>query len=284
MTELERMNSILSTLSRQVQELINKTPNPLFSKIDPFIAMGFSSTTVGSPIRRVVALGNNPDINAGTIPEDIWSGGGLYPWMTTTTSLEIVSSVANDSSADTGARTVLISGLRDDFTEISQVVSMNGLTPVPIPTGLFRIQSAAPTTAGSFGTNQGNLIIRDAGGGTTRAIVPAGYGIIRQSQFTVPSGYGLQIVSFLTCINRPSGTLDATLATYSRVKGGPYRLPLEVSVDGNPYRHDGLPGIGFTEGTDFGFRCTFASSNNMDITGAFLGVLIRNDYLNQIVY
>lgn len=55
--------------------------------------------------RRITALGNNPDVDTG-IHEDIWTGGGLYPWMTAATSLEIVSDSANDTAAGTGARTV----------------------------------------------------------------------------------------------------------------------------------------------------------------------------------
>lgn len=56
--------------------------------------------------RRITALGNNPDVDSAAVPEDIWSGGGAYPWMTGATSLEIVSSSANDTAAGTGARTV----------------------------------------------------------------------------------------------------------------------------------------------------------------------------------
>lgn len=259
-----------------------RTPGLLFNQVDPFVSIGFA-TTPTSPIRRIVALGNNPDVDTAT-PEDIWSGGGLYPWMTAATSLEVLSDNANDTALGTGARGVLINGLLGTYAESSQVVALNGLTPVPIPNQLLRIQTAAPTTAGSLGTNQGNITIRDAGGGTVRAIIPAGYGITRQSQYTVPLGYTLQIVSFLLCINRPSGVLDATIATYSKTQTGAYRLPLEVSIDGNPYRHDGLPGINFSEKTDFGFRCTFASGNNMDITAAFLGILMRNDYVSQLTF
>lgn len=254
----------------------------IFNKIDPFVAIGFA-TTPTSNVRRIVALGNNSDVDTAA-PEDIWSGGGLYPWMTTATSLEVVSDSANDTAAGTGARGVLINGLLGTYEESAQIVALNGLTPVAIPAQLLRIQTSAPTTAGSFGTNQGNITIRDAGGGTTRAIIPAGYGITRQSQYTVPLGYTLQIVSFLLCINRATAATDATIATYSKTATGPYRLPLEISIGNLPYRHDGLPGISFAEKTDFGLRATHVSANNMDITAAFLGILMKNDLVSTITY
>lgn len=227
--------------------------------------------------RRVTALGNNPDIDVA--PEDVWSGGGLYPWMTGATSLEIVSDSAADAAAGTGARTVTIAGLDTTYTEISQTVTLNGTTAVAIPTQLFRINGALIITAGSGGVNAGNLIVRDAGAGTTRAVIPLGYGITRQSQFTVPLGYTLQITSIVFSINRPSSSRDATIATFVQTSTGIYRMPLELSVDGNAYRQDGVPGIMLPEKTDFGLRCTAVSATNTDLTAAWLGVMKLNTAL-----
>lgn len=69
--------------------------------------------------RRVAAIGNNPDLDTATLPEEIWTGGGVYPWLTASTALEIVSSSANDTSAGTGARTVTINGLSDAYAEVA---------------------------------------------------------------------------------------------------------------------------------------------------------------------
>lgn len=224
-------------------------------------------------VRRIAALGHNADIDAA---EDIWSGGGFYPWLTASASLEIVSDNAADASAGTGARTVTINGLNAAWAEISQTVTLNGMTPVAIPTALYRVQSAFIMTAGSGQVNAGTVNIRDAGAGTVRAVLPAGYGTTRQSQFTVPAGYTLSIHSILVCINRPTSTRDATVATFVQLSTGAYRMPLEFSVDGNPYRHDGTPGIVLPEKTDFGLRCNYVSTANTDMTGAWLGIMRLN--------
>jgi len=221
--------------------------------------------------RRVAGLGNNPDIDAG--PEDVWTGGGIYPWMTGSTSLEIISTSADDAAAGTGARTVTINGLDTAYAEIAQTITLNGTTAVAVPTPLFRIQSALIMTAGTAKVNAGDLVIRDLGAGTSRAVIPLGYGITRQSQFTVPASYTLIINSLLLCINRPTSSRDATVATFIQSSTGIYRLPLEMSVDGNPYRHDGVPGIVLPEKTDFGIRCTYVSAGNTDLTAAWLGIL-----------
>lgn len=241
--------------------------------MDLNLAIGFGIFT---RYARTVALGNNPDIDIATVPEDVWSGGGLYPWMTASTALEIVSSDAADSAAGTGARTVSIVGLDAAYEPVTQVVTLNGTTPVPNPIELFRINSAIVATSGSGQVNAGTITIRDAGAGATRTLIALGYGITRQSQFTVRAGYTLQIISMLFNVQRQGTEPGATVATWVRAENGTYRMPLEITVGGNPYRHDGIPGVIVPEKSDFGLRCNAVKSNNTDITAGWLGILRAN--------
>lgn len=229
-------------------------------------------------LTRVTALGSNPDVDIGALPEDIWTGGGAYPFMTASTALEVVSSSANDAAAGTGARTLLILGLDVNYVPVSQTITLNGITPVAIPSNLFRINSAVIASAGSGKVNAGDLTIRDAGGGATRAIVPIGYGITRQSVYTVPAGFTLQVISFLIGFNETAGgNKFARFATFTQSPNGFYRMPLEIAVgDEPPYRHDGLPGITVPEKFDFCLRCTAVSNDNSSLTAAWLGVQRRN--------
>lgn len=157
-------------------------------------------------------------------------------------------------------------------------MTLNGLTPVAIPTSLFRINSALISSAGSGKTNAGNLTIRDSGGGTTRSMIPAGYGMTRKAIYTVPAGYTLTILSQLFCINRTGGVSRyATFANFVQSPNGFYRLPLEISIsERSPYRHDGNPPITIAEKNDYAIRCTSVSADNTDVTAAFLGVLKSN--------
>jgi hypothetical protein len=234
-------------------------------------------------VRRVAALGNNPDIDTGTFPETVWTGGGLYPWMTAATSLEIVSTSASDAAVGVGAITVLINGLDINYVEVAQTITLNGLTPIAIPIQLFRINNALVMTSGSTQTNVGDINIRDAGAGTVRGIIPAGYGITRQAVYTVPAGFTLSVHSILGSMVRSGASSSATIATFFRSLAGTYRLPLEFSIsDTVPYRHEGIPGIISTEKTDVALRCTFVSANNTALTAAFLGILIANTTLAQV--
>lgn len=267
------------------------TPTMPFSLIDPItglltsairdymIEVGFfSNTGAYAGQRRVTSLGNNPDIDTATTPEDIWTGGGAYPWMTGATSLEVVCASASDTSAGTGARTISIAGLKADYTELSQTITLNGVTPVAVPTQLFRINQVVMLTAGSGKVNAGDITVRDAGAGTTRAIIPTGYGISRQSIFTVPAGFTLQIVSQIFSINRVAAAAHATIANFIQTGlATAYRMPFEIGIsDAVPYRHDGAPGVTLAEKTDFCYRCTSVSGNNTDVTAGFLGVMRQN--------
>jgi len=229
--------------------------------------------------RKITQLGYNPSITSATslaAPQDFWPGGGAYPWMSSATSLEIVSASANDTAAGTGARTVAISGLDASFNPVIQVITLNGTTAVAIPTQLLRINSAVVASAGSGGVNAGNLTIRVSGGGATRGIVLAGYGTLRQSQYTVPAGFSLKITSYTASIINPTATLDMTIATYQgNPLTGSYALGVEVSPSLTAIQLLATNGLLIPEKSDFGFRATAASATLM-MTAGWSGVLIKN--------
>lgn len=265
-----------------------------YNKLDPLIAVGFMPTALTANIRRITALGNNPDVDTGSVPETIWSGGGLYPWMTGDTSLEVVSSgasAAQDAPGGTGMAAILLTLMNSSYVESTVAVTLNGTTPVAISGTWFRINGGITTTKGSGAPavgafNAGDILIRDAGGGTTRGIIPAGKGIMRQCIYTTPAGSSLQIISQYVGFNRGTGgvTKYLTAAGYIQNSSGVARRPLDLSCDGEPYRHDGIPGIMLPEKTDFAMDVLSVSGENSDVSGAFLGILMKNTLISALNY
>lgn len=264
-----------------------------FHKFDPSISVGFQSAAIGSPVRRVTGLGNNPDVDQSSVPEDVWSNGGLYPWMTGATSLEVLSSSAQDSPTGTGVSVVSLTLLDVNFNEFQVNVTLNGTTPVAIPGTFYRINGMLTITKGSGASsnrvfNDGDITVRDVGGGTVRGMMKAGKGIMRQCIFTTPAGYTLQVVSMYIGFNRGTGGgatryLTATTFTQNAITGIA-RTALDLSCNGESYRHDGLPGIIVPEKTDFALQVLSVSADNSDITGAFLGIMVRNDLIPSLDY
>lgn len=297
----QKILSSLKDIERQIRGLSgsnslleSKTPNLLFSQIDPLIAMGYSSISLTSPVRRMAILGNNPDVDQASVPETIWPAGGLYSWMTGATSLEAVSTSTQDSPTGSGIGTISLTLLDTNYVASNVPVVLNGTTAVPITGTWYRINQGLITVKGSGApatraSNVGDIIIRDVGGGTTRAIIQAGKGITRQAIFTVEAGYTLQIVSHYISLNRGTGggggvTKFLTVTNFIQNSLGLARQPLDITCDGEPYRHDGLPGIVIPEKTDYALQTLSVSADNSDVTGAFLGVLVRNDYISQLSY
>lgn len=249
-----------------------------FENLPRYLTLAVKGTST-SPIRRITALGNNPSISPGTVPEDIWPLGGVYPFLSAASALEILSSDIDDTSAGTGARTVLINGLDGNYDEVSQTVTMNGTTPVSIPTPLLRVNTAIVMSAGTTEVNEGNITIRDTATTTARAYIQSGAGITRSSIYTVPNGYTLVVNSMVFTINRAANTNDAMeVVTHVRANTGVYREPLVLGIDvrSTPYRHDGEPGITIVQKSDFTLRINFTQNPNINVTAGWLGVLVKN--------
>lgn len=113
-------------------------------------------------------------------------------------SLEILSSSVNDTSAGSGGRKFIVTGLNSSWNEISQEITMNGTTAVAIPTQLIRVYRCYCSESGTYATmtaasHQGTITIRLSGGGATvlqvEAVGTMGLGQSLCGCYTVPSGY-----------------------------------------------------------------------------------------------
>lgn len=232
--------------------------------------------------QRLVRLGNNPDVDSATAPETVWSEGGQYPWMAAATALEAVSTSAQDNPTGAGAATINVPGLDVNFSPLTVPVTLNGLTAVPLSSNLLRVQSAAVSSRGSAavngGTNIGDVIIRDAGGGTVRMIIPAGYGVSRSTTYTVPANRVLTLESFFGCVNRSTNTdtVEIGIVLRNAITGMESR-PFEFSIRATPYLHDlkDAPSV-VPARTDVRFDVAFTANNNTNVSAAFVGKELQN--------
>jgi hypothetical protein len=101
-----------------------------------------------------------------------------YTEQTTASNLEIVSSSANDASAGTGTRTLLVTYYRSDGSgPFTATVTMNGTTAVAIgDSSAMLVEKMESLTVGSNGTNVGTITIRRNGGGSTVGTIAASDG------------------------------------------------------------------------------------------------------------
>jgi hypothetical protein len=163
----------------------------------------------------VTIAGYNSDVD--TSWEMITPVGNLsYP--AAALQMTVSSADADDTSAGTGARTVLITGLDANYAVISETVTMNGQTAVTTTNSFLRINSMLVTTAGTSLANEGIIYI---GTGTVTSGVPAtiynviaaGFNNATSSQYTVPAGYTGYLVVARIGLAQDAGTTLITART-----------------------------------------------------------------------
>lgn len=142
-------------------------------------------------IKHIYKFGRNPSV--GTSEEIIWDGGNGYIFPANAVACEAVSSSALDNEASTGAHQVEVSGLDDNFCEISEIITLNGTTPVALTNLYRRIYRASVIDGGIAnnisGSNVGNITIRQTVTQTPLAIILTGNAQTCMSVYTVPDCY-----------------------------------------------------------------------------------------------
>ena len=141
-------------------------------------------------------IGYTPTMN--TTESDLWSKAGVYVFPATAQQMEVVSSDnTQDKAGGTGATAVTIYYLDNAWAEQTEVVLLDGTTPVnTVATNIYRINGFRVTAAGATGKSLGNLSLRNTAGDTTYGYITAGYTRARSSFYTVPANKTLYVTSF----------------------------------------------------------------------------------------
>lgn len=226
-------------------------------------------------------FGRNPDVDSGTVPEDIWNGGGIYTGfpLTDVETVEIFSSSVNDTAAGTGARTLYFSGLDGDGNFQEETVTLNGTTPVTTTSTWFRVNTAQVLTSG--GNNQnfnvGTITIRHS---TTTANVfvslPIGRNRSTIACYTIPAGFTGYLKEYNVEINRSaSAIIDGDI--WTRLSGASPQLyrPFSVSQS-DTFTETPYGTIPFPALTDIAMRVISCSANNIIVT-AEMHIILSKD-------
>jgi hypothetical protein len=134
-----------------------------------------SEVAMGKRLGRTTwnKFGFNNDVDAGAA-EVVASFGGAFNIMTTADTLDVVSTSANDAAAGTGAISILIDGIDENFLRQTEVVALNGVTPVTTINQWLGVNRAVVLSSGSSQYNEGDINIDDTGGTVgTQAQIPA---------------------------------------------------------------------------------------------------------------
>jgi hypothetical protein len=277
---IENRNHLLS----QIRDALGGTPylnvgQPFDLKVTQGLIDGHSS---------VDKFGENPEIDTGTTPEDIWELGGLYNYDADGTAPIV--SLVSDNASDT--IDIEVQGLDIDGELVSQIVTLNGTNRVALTTPLWRVfrmfNADNVDLVGTCYCYVGTGGVPTAA--NTRAIIENGNNQTLMALYTVPNGK----VGFLyrgeigASRVQTAGAIQA--AYFSRRYGKVFRVKKRVDITNQGssiYQDDRsfpdiIPGL-----TDITLRVESVSANNCGVFGTFDILLIDEaefptDYLQAI--
>ena len=209
-------------------------------------------------------FGANFDIDQGTDPESVWTGGGVYPWASLSSAQTIY--CLSTSASDTTSLT--LEGLDANYDEISETVTLTGLTAVTTTNQFLRVFRMTYDA-----TNVGDIEARvTSASGTIVAQIDAGYAQTLMSVYTVPAGHTGYLVALDATID---GTKTCQMLMYHRLTGKPFRIAHIAETEGH-YRYDFTAPLTVPEKTDIDIRIDNVSGNDARVTANFDIVLIRD--------
>jgi len=213
-------------------------------------------------------FGANFDIDTGTDPESVWTGGGLYPWSSLSTEQTIY--CISTSSSDTN--TLEIEGLDNDFNIQIETITMTGLTAVAT-TNKFRRIYRMKYNGGSV--NVGTITARvTSGTGTVVAQVDAGYSQTLMAVYTVPANHTAYMLCLDASLNKAE---DGNLRLYQRPYEESFKIAHMAEIYESSYRYDFPIPLKFTEKTDLDMRLADVETNNTRCTSNFALLLVNDN-------
>jgi len=258
-----------------VQQMFGGWPKRIYDHTDLAISRGH---TLG--YRTLYKFGYNPDVNGDE--ETVWEQGGDYPWLDSAVTMFVSSTSVNDTSGGSGANTILIQGLDENYVEIEETITLNGQTQVTTQLSYLRVYRAFVTLAGSSGTSGGIIYIGSSGatGGVPNGTVYANLSIGNQTQiaaYTVPAGHTLYLdeINITAALNLANKRVNASFHTRD-FGSNVFRTRFINVLQSNQLKQLFKYPQEFAEKTDVEIRVSTNTTNN-PIAASFQGVLIKNE-------
>lgn len=235
--------------------------------------------------REVITLhkwGGNDDVGTAAF-EVLWSPGGSYTGFLTAASAVRIKAGgnANDTAAGSGARTIRVFGLDQNWNEAYEDITTAGASASSSTTTTFiRVYRAFVTSVGSYGgINAGNIDIETTGGALV-ARVPAATGQTRMAIYTVPRAHTAYLsVLRLSVFGGKTASVEFNIrgnandtSTYS-----PHRIISQWDGLDSVVQFSADPPFIFPEYTDIWLTAKADGGVSTAVYAEFDGILIANE-------
>jgi hypothetical protein len=255
-----RLDDYLTQLTNEVNDM----QVPFYTRVAQGTVPGYSSFSV---------FGYNPDVDQ--TEETIWPDGGLIPHPTTDSQLTIVSTSTDDdgSPAGTGARTVYIEGLDENYEIVSETVTMNGTTGVTTTNSYMYVNQFYVATAGSGGANAGEITAKVST--TLYDLIATGYNTRTTAHYCVPAGYTAYMLEGVFTAGQDSGTTGVTGYLKQHGPDGILRVGAVVAINNGSVQYDFVNPYVIPEKNCIGASAIGSANNNL--ISAYFNILLVQD-------
>jgi hypothetical protein len=264
-SQTQLTSGLSSTVQQDADALTVRT-------IDPEIAIAKGLFEGYSIINK---FGRNGDIDTGSVPEDIWNGGGTYAGFPTGAPEEF--QVFSSSASDTGTLTFTYLPTTTSTAYLTATVTLNGTSTVNTGVTGYRMHTAQYNNGNATTFNVGTITVRHI---TTTAnifcVMPIGRSQTNVAAYTVPFGYTAHIRRlFCRVIGSTSGIVDGALWIRGAGMSPRLRRPF-TSATADAFEELPYGGITVSSQSDIMVRISSASANNLDVIAGYDLILIKN--------
>jgi hypothetical protein len=234
----------------------------------------YSALGLNADVSTLFKFGHNPSI--GATEEDIWSTGGSLSYLSSAETLDVVSADAADAAAGTGARTVEIQGLDNAYLEISETVTLAGLSSVETTNSYLRVHRMIVRTAGSGEANAGIITATASTAATVQGQIDAGENQTLQVLYTVPANKTL----LLTEVEASTPSVDdAEIRLRIRPLGEVFQTKYLVHINANSAVVPFKVLYKIDEKTDVKLTGKRVGGNDVDCSAYMAGLVVNSDTL-----
>ena len=194
-------------------------------------------------------FGYNADVDSAAT-EIIASWGGAFTYLTTASTLSVVSTSIQDDTGGTGAISIIIYGVNSANAHIIEVLALDGTTPVTTANSYFGVNRLSVYQTGTGTGNAGTINVTATTGGSQQAQMPAGDGTTQQAILHVGANKTFLMDDLWVNANKISGggTPVVTIKgyAYARVTSALYevfRKTMDTGVENTFHYNNGEPFI-----------------------------------------
>ena len=254
----------LDNYLNQLTTEINDMQVPFYTRVAQGQVPGYSSFSV---------FGYNPDLDQ--TEESVWPDGGVVPHPTSESQLTIVSTDVNDDGdpASTGARTVYIEGVDEDYEIVSETITMNGTTGVTTTNSYLYVNQFYVVTVGSTGSNEGEITAKV--GATLYDMIAVGYNNRTTAHYCVPAGYTAYLLEGIFTAGQDSGSTGVTGYLKQHGPDGILRVGAVSAINNGSVKYDFANPYQVPEKNCIGASAIGSANNNL-VSAYFNLLLVQN--------